>query len=419
MHSVFNADASVQLRKYRMTVRARFALIYCALLTGAGAVMLAMVYVFMRFVPTYDFPLTDSSPAALAPSGLLSEAPAPLPSLSGDQSTPAIITEPASAIVVSSTDQFFNLLLLVSAVVLVILAVIGIGVGWAAAGRMLRPLQHINEAVNQATRGDLSHRIALAGPQDEISDLANNFDAMLAQLQASMDASKRFAANSSHELRTPLATTRALIDLALVQTTDPKEAQVFDRLRQTNERSIQTVEALLELSQIEAKVGDLVSVDLEETLQEAIDLCAPEAAEHGVTVQADLQAHGQHVLGQPVLLRQLCTNLIQNAIRHNLDHDGTILIRTSVLDDNDNRGKPQRVRLEVENSGEQLEEARVASLTEPFIRSGGRTTAKAKGHGLGLSIVAAIVRRVEGKLTLTPRPAGGLLVQVEFQRIQQ
>lgn len=403
-----------QIRKYRMTVRARFALTYCALLTGAGAVMLAMIYVFMRFVPTYQFMPLDSSPVSIAPSESVIPSNTPSPDLTSSGVTPAETTDPASAIVISSTDQFFNLLLLVSVAVLVVLAIIGIGIGWAAAGRMLKPLQYINEAVSQATRGDLSHRIALAGPQDEISDLANNFDGMLEQLQASMAATKRFAANSSHELRTPLATTRALIDLAIAKTKDPQELQVFDRLRQTNERSIQTVEALLELSQIEAKTGELEPVDLDATVKEAWELCKPEAAERAVDINIDLQSQGRHVLGQQVLLRQLCTNLIQNAIRHNLERAGTVCIRTGVLEGQEGQHEAHNVYLEVENTGEELEDARVASLTEPFIRSGGRAATKSKGHGLGLSIVAAIVRRVQGNLTLTARSGGGLRVQVEF-----
>lgn len=189
---------------------------------------------------------------------------------------------------------------------------------------------------------------------------------------------------------------------------------MFDRLRQTNERSIQTVEALLELSQIEAKTGELEPVDLDATVKEAWELCKSEAAERAVDISIDLQSQGHHVLGQQVLLRQLCTNLIQNAIRHNLERAGTVTIRTDVMEGQEGQHEAHNVYLEAENTGEELEDARVASLTEPFIRSGGRAATKSKGHGLGLSIVAAIVRRVQGKLTLSARSGGGLRVQVEF-----
>ncbi len=412
MPSHKKAEAAADgLRRYRLTVRARFALTYCLLLTGAGAVMLGLVYVFMRFVPTYDFMLTDSTPA-----GLTDTIPAPAQTTPavppGTEQSSAATTMPASDLLISSPDQLFNLLLIVSIVVLVILALVGIGVGWAAAGRMLRPLQHINDAVSQATKGDLSHRIALVGPRDEISELASNFDGMLEQLQDSMAASKRFAANSSHELRTPLATTRALIDLAMVQTENPEELAVFDRLRQTNERSIQTVEALLGLAQIEAQTGDLKPVSLDETVREAVDLCAVEAPESGVEITVDLK--GAMILGEPILVRQLCLNLVQNAIRHNLAADGTITIRTRTTESSRTREGRKVVQLVVENTGEVLEDEWVASLTEPFIRSGGRTATKTRGHGLGLSIVAAIVRRVDGDLALAARPGGGLRVVVEF-----
>ena len=152
-----------QIRKYRMTVRTRFALTYCSLLTGSGAVMLTLLYIFMRFVPTYDFLPSNSVPAQTIETTLMPTEPEAIPP-GAETGTAAEITQPASEILISSTDQLFNVLLSVSIVVLFVLAIVGIGVGWVAAGRMLKPLQYINEAVSQATRGDLSHRTTLAGP---------------------------------------------------------------------------------------------------------------------------------------------------------------------------------------------------------------------------------------------------------------
>jgi two-component system, OmpR family, sensor histidine kinase VanS len=241
-----------------------------------------------------------------------------------EASTPAVESTPASGLLVTSTDQMLNLLLLIS---LVVLAVIGVAVGRAVAGRMPKPLQYINAAVRGATHGDLGQRIGLAGPRDEISELATNFDTMLEQLERSFAASKRFASNASHELSTPLATSRAMLDVAIARHDDPEVAKVFHRLRIVNERSIEITRALLELARVDSATARTEPIDLASTAAEVAQACAAEAAGRGITVELSLDP--ATMAGDSVLIRQLLTNLVQNAIRHNVGSDGQLSIRTA------------------------------------------------------------------------------------------
>ncbi len=402
-------------RRYRATLRTRLALTYSALLTGAGVVMLAIVYVFMRFVPTYEFAGVPALPSVPAPPEL---PPISLPPGS-ELGEPAIVSTPASEILITSSEQLLNLLLVTSAVVLLALAIVGIAVGWAVAGRMLRPLQFINTAVHQAAQGDLGHRIGLVGPRDELSELAENFDNMLAQLEQAFAASRRFASNASHELLTPLATSRAMLDLAIeqrargVEQSPEAELALFERLRTMNERSIETAGALLQLAQIDATARHPERVDLARLASDAADSLAEEAAARGVRVTVDVAPAFADV--EPVLARQLVTNLVQNAIRHNVSAGFvTITTRAGAGNAGAVNGDAGAV-LTVENSGELVDAATLESLTEPFVRAGGRAAASsASGHGLGLSIVSAIAERFRARLHLAARPEGGLLVRVTF-----
>lgn len=401
--TVDDKPADAVIRRYRFTVRARLALTYSAMLTGSGLAMLGIIYVFMRFVPTYDLIAASTVPSAMTDPGSALPTPEPLP----DGSTPAVESTPASELVITSTDQMLNLLLVISLVVLVVLALIGIAVGWAVAGRMLKPLHYINAAVSSATQGDLGQRIRLTGPRDEISELAANFDTMLEQLERSFAASKRFASNASHELRTPLATTRAMLDVAIAQHDDPSERKIFDRLRIMNERSIEITRALLDLARIESSPARTEGIDLAQSAAEVAKSCQAEAGERGVSMELELESAEIH--GDPVLIRQLLMNLVHNAIRHNTEHDGTLSISTT------SSGPHGEVTLVVSNSGPALDPDTVKNLTEPFFRAAGRTSSSgARGHGLGLSIVAAIVERHQGSLVFEALETGGLRATVAF-----
>lgn len=385
--------------RYRLTVRARLALTYAALLTAAGLIMLTIVFVFLGVLPTYQFaqPLTPAVPADPA-------VPSP-----GDGEIipgPDAAAETTEALVVSSQSEVQTLLLVVSGVVLVLLAGGGIWVGWLVAGRMLRPLQYLGAAAHRAARGQFDHRIALAGPRDEITDLADTFDEMLGELERSFDSYRRFAANASHELRTPLATTRAMLDVALASASDA-EGALLTRLRAVNERSIDTVDALLDLSEIEAVAPRSEPVNLTRLVAEAVDEVTAEARSADIAIDSRLAA--ATVEGDPALLHQLALNLLQNAIRHNLPA-GHVGVR--IRSDSDGS-----TTIEVVNDGAQVPADLVERLTDPFVRGAGRTNqGSMTGRGLGLSIVAAIAERHGAALRLTGRAEGGLEVRVTFPK---
>ncbi|WP_328407080.1 HAMP domain-containing histidine kinase [Streptomyces violaceus] len=289
------------------------------------------------------------------------------------------------------------------AVVLVCLLIFGLLGGWILAGRMLAPLDRITHATRTAAAGSLSHRIRLPGRKDEFRELADTFDTMLAQLEAHVAEQQRFAANASHELRTPLAISKTLIDVARA---DPNQdsTELVDRLHTINTRAIDLTEALLLLSRANQRSFTHEHVDLSLVAEEAVETLHPLAEKHGVALETSGDI--APTTGSPALLLQLTTNLVHNAIVHNLPQQGTVWVHTGV--------RPKTVVLTVENTGEQLTPQLVATLTEPFQRGTERTHTDQAGVGLGLAIVKTITKAHDGTLTLTPRPAGGLRITVEL-----
>lgn len=396
-------------RSFRLTVRARLALTYAGLLTIAGVVLLVIIAFFVGLVPTYEFvdaASLDATEYGMAVPGVPASEVSPTDGWAvADEGLAAATT--TVAVTVASRSDMLQLLLWVSAGALVVLAAGGTWAGWFLAGRMLRPLQEVNRAAHRAARGHLDHRIALSGPRDEITELADTFDEMLTELERSLGAHRRFAANASHELRTPLATNRTMLDVA-IGSPDAPDIALLERLRETNERSIATVEALLDLSEAEAEAGVAATapVELGELAASVVDDAGPEAAL--AEVRIELVTSPETVSGDEVLLRQMLANLVQNAIRHNVP-GGVVRVST--------RSSSRWTTIEVANSGEVLESATVAELTAPFYRVRGRTSAAAqRGRGLGLSIVEAIASRHGATLHLAPRVNGGLRVAVRFPR---
>ena len=293
----------------------------------------------------------------------------------------------------------------VAAIVLAGLLVFGLVGGWFLAGRMLAPLGHITDATRTAATGSLSHRIRLPGRSDEFRELADAFDTMLARLEAHIAEQRRFAANASHELRTPLAITQTLLDVAR---NDPNRdtGALVDRLHAVNTRAIDLTEALLLLSRADQRSFTQEDVDLSLIAEEATETLLPLAEKRGLTIETsgDLT----HTTGSHALLLQLTTNLVQNAIVHNLPEEGAVWVTTSA--------HPKTVELTVENTGEKLTPQLVATLAEPFLRGTNRirTEHAGVGVGLGLAIVNSITQAHDGTLTLTPRAAGGLRVTVQL-----
>ncbi|HEX3541594.1 MAG TPA: HAMP domain-containing sensor histidine kinase [Acidimicrobiales bacterium] len=283
------------------------------------------------------------------------------------------------------------------------LLLFGLVGGWVLAGRMLAPLARITDATRTAATGSLGHRIRLPGRNDEFRELADAFDTMLARLETHSAEQQRFAANASHELRTPLAITQTLLDVAR---NDPNRdiGELVDRLHAVNTRAIDLTEALLLLSRTDQRSFTREHVDLSLIAEEATETLLPLAGTRGVTIET--AGDMTPTIGSEALLRQLTTNLMHNAIVHNLPEQGTVWVTARV--------QPKSVVLTVENTGEELSPQLIATLAEPFQRGSKRVRSDDAGVGLGLAIVKSITQAHNGTLTLIPRATGGLCVTVQL-----
>ena len=297
-----------------------------------------------------------------------------------------------------------------AAILMAFLLLFGLLGGWLLAGRMLAPLTRITDATRTAASGSLSHRIELEGHQDEFRELADAFDTMLARLEAHVAEQQRFAAeqqrfaaNASHELRTPLAVTQTLLEVAR---NDPNRdpGELVDRLHAVNTRAIDLTEALLLLSRADQRSFTREHVDLSLIAEEAAETLLPVAEKRGATIETS--GDTSPTIGSSALLLQMTTNLVHNAIVHNLPEHGTVWVTTGV--------HPESAVLTVENTGEKLTPQSVATLAEPFLRGSKRIRTDHAGVGLGLALVKSITQAHDGTLTLTPRAAGGLRVTVQL-----
>jgi two-component system sensor histidine kinase VanS len=310
---------------------------------------------------------------------------------------------PGVIFMVRSHADFLRDFAPIAAIVMAFLLVFGLLGGWLLAGRMLAPLTRITDATRIAATGSLSHRIRLPGRGDEFRELADAFDAMLARLEAHVAEQQRFVANASHELRTPLAITQTLLDVAR---NDPNRdnGELVDRLRAVNTRAIDLTEALLLLSRSDQRSFSRERVDLSLIAEEATESLLPLAEKRGLTIETSGDV--TPTIGSQALLLQLSTNLVHNAIVHNLPTQGTVRVTTSA--------HPKSVALTVENTGEKLTPQLLATLGEPFQRGTERIRTDQAGVGLGLAIVKSITQAHDGTLTLTPRDTGGLSVTVQL-----
>jgi len=351
-------------REPGLSVRLKLTLSYAGFLMLAGALLLGTVWLFLlRYVPEVIN--------------------TPLPAPNQSDLVRAFAPRAAAA--------------------LAFLLVFGIVGGWILAGRMLAPLTRITRATRMAANGSLSHRIQLEGRNDEFRELADAFDTMLARLEAHVAEQQRFAANASHELLTPLAITQTLLDVARSDP-DRDTGELVDRLQLVNTRAIDLTEALLLLSRADQRSFAREPVDLSLIVDEATETLLPLAETRGISVETSGDV--TPTIGSHALLLQMTTNLVHNAIVHNLPGEGSIWVTTSV--------HQRAVALTVENTGEPLSPQVVSTLVEPFQRGGGRIRDGHAGVGLGLAIVDSITRAHDGTLTLAPRPDGGLRVAVQL-----
>jgi two-component system sensor histidine kinase VanS len=291
----------------------------------------------------------------------------------------------------------------IAALVMAFLLVFGLLGGWLLAGRMLAPLSRITDATRTAATGSLSDRIELPGRSDEFRELADAFDAMLARLEAHVAEQQRFAANASHELRTPLSITQTLLDVAR-HNPNGDTTELVDRLRAVNTRAIDLTEALLVLSRADQRSFTRERVDLSLLAEEATETLLPLAEKHGITIETS--GDMAPTTGSHALLLQLTTNLVHNAIVHNLAEQGSVWVTT--------RTGAEGAVLTVENTGKQLTPQFASTLPEPFLRGSDRVRTDHAGVGLGLAIVRSIADAHDGTVTLTPRATGGLCVKVQL-----
>ena len=369
-----------------MTVRLRLTLLYGGLFAISGTVLLAIAYVLFRRASGANlvvFPGATTKPNVHVRQ----------------------MAENAYASSVARNTDVLHQGLLRSVIVLGIMTVVSVAFGWLIAGRVLRPLREMTATTRQISERNLNERLALAGPRDELKELADTIDGLLARLETHVAEQQRFAANASHELRTPLATTQALLEVARSDP-DGSDGELVERLHAVNSRAIDLTEALLLLSHTDRGSFTGEPVDLSLLVEEATETLLPLAEKRGVAIVA--AGDPSPTVGSRALLLQLAMNLIHNAIVHNLTTGGTVWVTTATARDG--------VTLVVENTGEKLRPDLVATLVEPFLRGTERTHADGAGVGLGLAIVKSIAEAHAGTLALTPRPGGGLRVEVRLPR---
>ena len=305
-----------------------------------------------------------------------------------------------------SQSHTLNTFKIASAIALGIITMVSFGLSWWMAGRALAPVHRITDAARNLSERTLHARINLRGPNDELKQLADTFDAMLGRLERAFTSQRRFVANASHELRTPLATERVLIDEALAtRSAIPDDLRtILEQLRVNSEDTERLIDALLVLARSERGIEQWSPVDLSSVVASVVDQSAAAAAVAGVTVSSTLEP--VVVRGDPGLLERLAGNLVENAIRHNVT-GGTAAVSVSSCE------KSRQAVLEVENTGPVLEPASLDGLVEPFRRAGPDRASNDGGVGLGLSIVDAVVTAHHGTMTLRARQKGGLQVRVQ------
>ncbi|UBU10782.1 HAMP domain-containing histidine kinase [Nonomuraea gerenzanensis] len=292
-----------------------------------------------------------------------------------------------------------------------LMALVGVGIlaliiGYFVADRALKPVAQMTATARKLSESTLAHqRIALEGPHDELKELADTFDAMLARLNVAFDTQRRFVANASHELRTPLTINRTVLEIALSDPVASEDLKALGRtLLEVNARNEKLIEGLLLLARSERELAVRKPLDVMEVAQTAVEQVTPFAEEHGVTVSTELVS--APTIGDPVLLERSVSNLLENAVKYNIPENGKVWIRTGMADG--------ALVVQVANTGQHVPAYEVNSLFEPFRRLHADRVDSAKGSGLGLSIVRAVVQAHGGNVAAVPRDGGGLVVTIRL-----
>ncbi|GGX06935.1 MULTISPECIES: sensor histidine kinase [Streptomyces] len=384
----------------RPTIRIRLTLLYGGMFLIAGILLLSIIYLLAaQAINTGNEPLfkivggaelkvtSDNCPAINNASNL----------------TYPQFNDAVSACIDDQRRVALDDLLSRSLLALLGLAIIAFAFGYAMAGRVLSPLGRITRTARAVAGSDLSRRIELDGPDDELKELADTFDDMLERLQRAFTAQQRFVGNASHELRTPLAINRTLLEVHLSDPNAPVELQQLGKtLLATNERSEQLVEGLLLLARSDNQIVERKPVDLAEVAEQAVDQVHAEAEAKGVVIRGEQKT--AVVQGNGVLLERIALNLVQNAVRYNVPEDGWVEVTTEI--------QHGQAVLVVSNTGPVVPAYEIDNLFEPFRRLRTERTGSDKGVGLGLSIVRSVVRAHGGHISAQPREGGGLVMRV-------
>ncbi|MBF8189669.1 HAMP domain-containing protein [Nonomuraea sp. K274] len=377
------------LRRPPATIRLRLTALYGGLFLAVGLLLLAITYgLFARALQAMGMRFPRQSASSFSPRA--------------DVFGGSLRDRIAEALAEQRADALSQLLIQ-SALALAIVSLIALALGWVVAGRVLRPLRDITATARRLSTHNLDERINLRGPRDELKELADTFDAMLGRLAAAFEAQRRFVANASHELRTPLTVQRAAVDVALATPSLESLRTMAERVHAATQRHEHLIASLLTLARSERGVEHYVDVDFAAAVRTVLTAVAGDVELQRLRLTQRLAP--ARVLGDPTLLERLAANLIENAVRHNTP-GGWIEVET--------RAGQTEVALRVANSGTVLSPTMVTALFEPFRRRtpdrvGGGAS---QGHGLGLSIVAAITTAHRGRYVVRALPEGGLDITV-------
>jgi signal transduction histidine kinase len=366
-------------------VRLRLTLLYGGLFLVSGAVLLVLSYELMAHV----FLGNILSDGAVTKSGIVRAA------------------QSATALPAHQQADVLHDFALGSGIALAAMAIAAIGLGWLIAGRILRPLRTMTVATRRISEANLHERLALTGPGDELTDLGDTIDQLLARLESAFEAQRRFVANASHELRTPLTVERVILETALADPDASAESlrTACEELLTTSQQQEQIIKALLTLARSQRGLEDREPFDLAAVTSEVLSLRAGQAHRRGLRVNATLAPAIS--IGDPELAQRLVGNLADNALQHNIAN-GWIDVTTKM--------RKGRCVIRVANSGPVIPPEKVERLFQPFQRGGLDRTARPDdvGLGLGLSIVEAIATAHGAIVTSTARPGGGLDIEVAF-----
>ncbi|MEU0100668.1 MULTISPECIES: ATP-binding protein [unclassified Streptomyces] len=378
----------------RPTIRIRLTLLYGGMFLIAGILLLSIIYM----LAAQALQVGSRLPFEIV-SGKIASDICDLPL----NPTPEAFNAAINDCVNNQREQALDTLLNRSLLALVGLSIIAFAFGYAMAGRVLSPLGRITRTARRVAGTDLTRRIELDGPDDELKELADTFDDMLDRLERAFTAQQRFVGNASHELRTPLAINRTLLEVHLSDPEAPPELhQLGKTLLATNERSEQLVEGLLLLARSDNQIIERKPVDLAEVAERAIDQARAEAVARKVEIRGDRAS--AVVQGNGVLLERIALNLVQNAVRYNVPEDGWVEVTTEA--------RTGQALLVVSNTGPVVPAYEIDNLFEPFRRLRTERTGSDKGVGLGLSIARSVARAHGGRIIAEPREGGGLVMRV-------